>query len=498
MNRRSSGLLLHLTSLPGPFGIGDMGPEAYRFVDFLAAAGQGHWQMLPLTPTLPEHRNSPYHSTSAFAGNPLLISPELLVEDGLLDAADTAPPPEFADNQVDYAAAAAFKTSCLEHAYEAYCERNSDPEFDDFCRRHAPWLDDYVLFEALCDLHEGRPWNQWPQKVRVRDRDTLAGLREKLAGRLQRQKFLQYLFYKQWTALKRYCRQRQVQTIGDMPIYLPYNSADVWSHPELYKLDDDDNPTVVSGVPPDYFSATGQLWGHPIYRWEAHRKTGYRWWVKRLKHQLAMTEMVRIDHFRGLVACWEVAAGETTAVGGRWEAAPGIDFFHSLAKHFACLPLIAEDLGTITPDVREVMRRFQLPGMRVLLFAFGDDFPGSAFLPHRHVRNCILYTGTHDNNTVKGWFQKEAGAEERERLFRYLGREIDADEVAWEMNRLAMMSVADTVILPVQDLLGLGAEARMNHPAGNRGNWRWRLLPGMLSTALAARLLELVQTYERI
>ena len=498
MNRRSSGILFHLTSLPGPFGIGDMGPWAYRFVDFLAESKQSFWQILPLTPLDKDHDYSPYHSSSAFAGNSLLISPERLVEDGLLEKTDLDSAPDSPAGRVDFAAVAAFKEKLLERAYDRFQVRGGDDQFDRFCQRHAGWLDGYVLFEALKSYYDGDRWDRWPLQIRDRDSGALSAVRHELAGRLRELKFRQYLFSRQWFDLRHYCRQKQIQVIGDIPIYLPYDSADVWQYPQWFKLGEDRRPSVVSGVPPDYFSETGQLWGHPVYCWDALQKSDYAWWLKRLGHQLGLFDVVRIDHFRGLVAYWEVPASEKTAINGKWISVPVDDFLNKLMKQYACLPIIAEDLGTITPDVREIMCRYRLPGMRVLLFAFGDDFPDGAFLPHNHVKHCFIYSGTHDNNTVRGWFENEASAEEKRRLYRYLGRRVSATEVSWEIIRLAMMSVANTAIIPVQDLLGMGAEARMNDPSKTRGNWHWRLDRDPTARKMIDRLREMTETYGRV
>lgn len=498
MNRRSSGILFHLTSLPGPFGIGDMGPWAYRFVDFLAESRQTYWQILPLTPTDKNHGHSPYHSPSAFAGNPLLISPERLVKDGLLDETDLSPVPECPPGRVDFAAVGTYKEKLLRRAYDRFRSRGEGDDFNRFCRRHAGWLDGFTLFEALKSHYDGERWDIWPAEMRDRESGALSALRDELGERLQELKFRQYLFFRQWVDLRRYCRQKHIQIIGDLPIYMPYDSADVWMYPELFKLGEDKRPSVVSGVPPDYFSATGQLWGHPVYRWDALKKSNYAWWFQRLGHQLDLFDVVRIDHFRGLVAYWEVPASEKTAINGKWVSVPVDDFFSQLMKQYACLPIIAEDLGTITPDVREIMCRYQLPGMRVMLFAFGDDFPNGAFVPHNHVKHCFIYSGTHDNNTARGWFENEAAAEEKKRLARYLGRQVSATDISWTMIRLAMMSVANTAIIPMQDLLGLGAEARMNDPSKTDGNWYWRLDKDPITEEMIDRLREITETYGRV
>jgi 4-alpha-glucanotransferase len=498
MNVRSSGILLHPTCLPTAYGIGDLGPAAYQFVDFLADAGQTLWQILPLTPTDPTHSSSPYHSTSALAGNPLLISPELLVKEGLLTESDLIDVPDQRGSRIDFEAVVAFKHRLFDIAFDRFQQKTGKKSaFERFCARLDFWLEDYALFTALKDRFGGRPWIEWPLEIRRRSSDDLTAVRRELNGAVQREKFLQYVFFRQWMQLKDYCRRKAVKIIGDIPIYVHYDSVDVWRHPELFKLDETLKPYAVSGVPPDYFSRSGQLWGHPLYRWKALQDSGYYWWVLRMQHNLKLCDIVRIDHFRGLVAYWEVPAEDKTAVNGKWVSAPVDDFLHHLLRKFACLPIIAEDLGTISADVREVMQRYQLPGMRVLLFAFGEDFPHGAFLPHNHVKNCLIYTGTHDNNTVRGWFEVEATSETKANLVDYLGRQIPADELHWEMIRLAMMSVADTAVIPMQDLLGLGVEARMNDPSKMEGNWRWRLAENPVTSELTGRLRDMTRIYGR-
>lgn len=497
MKQRASGILMHLTSLPSLFGIGDMGPCAYRFIDFLSKAKQRYWQILPLNPTEPAHDNSPYYSISAFAGNPLLISPDLLVKKGLLPKAVLTSPPNFPRNRVLFRAVIAYKKRLFSHAYKCFKTRPNNDGYDCFCRQNRDWLDDFVLFKVFKFYFKGGPWRTWTAKIRDREPKALKWAEKNLHESIEKEKFLQYLFAEQWRMLKAYCNRRDIYIIGDIPIYMPYESSDIWGHPELFKLDHNKQPYAVAGVPPDYFSAKGQLWGHPLYRWEVLKKTGYDWWVKRIKHNLALFDFVRIDHFRGFVAYWEVAAAEKTAIKGKWVKAPALDFFEQLGRKFSCLPIIAEDLGTITADVREVIRQFDFPGMKLLLFGFGDDFPSGAFLPHNLVKNCLVYTGTHDNNTVRGWFETEAKPEEKKRLFKYLGRRVTADELPWEMIRLMMMSVANTVIIPIQDIFGLGAEARMNRPASKTGNWQWRLAPELLTSTSAEKLLEITEIYQR-
>jgi 4-alpha-glucanotransferase len=497
MKRRGSGILLHVTSLPSPFGVGDLGPTAYRFIDFLSESGQSYWQILPLSPTMPVHHNSPYASTSAFAGSTLLISPELLVEDGFLDASDLHSVPEFPAHPVNYAAVHAFKRALWERAYARFKATRPDVAYESFCRDEGWWLDAFAPFRAIRNHFSGQAWSDWPEELRDRQPEALLAIQDQLADQVEIEKFLQYLFFKQWDGLKRYCNQKGIQIIGDIPIYVSDDSADVWMNPELFKLDERKKPVVVAGVPPDYFSKTGQRWGNPIYRWDVLRNSDYEWWTRRIAASLRIADFVRVDHFRGFVSHWEVPVTETTAINGRWVDAPAMDFFTHLCRKFPYLPIIAEDLGVITPDVREVMDHFEFPGMKILLFAFGSDMPHNPYIPHNLPRNCVAYTGTHDNNTVRGWFEHEASQTDRQRLFRYLGREVSADEVPWELIRLLMMSAADTVILPLQDVLGLGLDARMNTPGSTECNWAWRFRPDQLTPDVASRLREITETHAR-
>ena len=495
MSIRTSGILLHPTSLPSRFGIGDLGPGAYRFADLLAATGQQYWQMLPVTPTEAAHDHSPYHGVSAFAGDPLWISPDLLVKNGWLKTSDLAEAPDVPTDRVEFTKVRDVKNPMLEKAFARF-ENGWNRDAVAHFARQTRWLSDAALFRVLTRQY-GEPWSEWPQPLRDRRKDALKEAGRRFSAALRREVFFQYLFSDQWQALKRHCNRRGVQLIGDMPIYLPFHSADVWSSPHLYKLAPDRSPAAVSGVPPDYFSRTGQVWGHPVYDWDALLQSGFDWWLRRTAHHLDLFDRVRIDHFRGWVAYWEVPADEKTAVNGKWVPAPGDRLLDALSRRFSCLPLIAEDLGTITADVRETMSRFDLPGMRVLQFAFGGDFPHGSFLPHNYVRNCVAYTGTHDNNTTSGWFGSEAGERERKNLFRYLGREPASGEIHWEMIRLAMGSVADTAVIPLQDLLGLGEGARMNRPAGKGGNWRWRAPQELLPRETADRFAQMTRTYGR-
>lgn len=495
---RVSGILLHISSLPSSYGIGDLGSWAYKFVDFLIEAKQKYWQILPLNPTDTAYDNSPYSSISVFAGNKLFISPELLVKRGFLNKSDLDSMPSFPKERSSYYPATSYKGGLFSCAYRNFVKTRIDKcEYERFCRENSYWLEDYVLFVALKEHFHGKTWDKWPPELRDGQSHALLKARNQLKDRMEKEKFIQFIFFQQWFSLKSYCSQKGLHLLGDVPIYVNYDSADVWANPQIFKLDEEKKATVFSGVPPDYFSRTGQLWGNPVYRWDVLKKGGYRWWIQRVRHNLSLFNLIRIDHFRGFVAFWEIPAGEKTAVNGSWIKAPAEDFFRVLLQGLPHLSIIAEDLGIITPDVQEIMLRFGFPGMRVLLFAFGEDNPGHPYLPHNYPRECVVYTDTHDNNTVRGWLEKEATLEDKKRLFSYLGRQPGPDEVSWELIRLAMMSVAKMVIIPMQDILELGEEARMNRPGTCHGNWRWRLLPGQLTTFLANRLQKITRIYGR-
>jgi 4-alpha-glucanotransferase len=496
---RRSGILLHLTSLPSRFGIGDLGPDAYRFADFLHRSGQRIWQILPLVPTDKLMGNSPYSSTSAFAGNPLLVSPEKLVEEGFLHKSDLSGAPRFSLDRVDYRLAAVYKGKILREAWRRFSAEPGSLQYDfeDFCRKERYWLDEYALFRALKIISGGKTWTQWPEALRDRRMKILGRRVEEIASLIEEEKFGQFLFFRQWRALKAYCNGLGVAIMGDLPYYVHHDSADVWGNPRLFKLDSAGHPVFVSGVPPDYFSRTGQLWGNPVYDWQALKESRYAWWVTRIRHNLDLFDLIRIDHCRGLISYWEVPAKNRTAARGQWVPVPADDFFRTLLRKVQRNSLVAEDLGFITPEVRAVLDRFELPGMRVLLFAF-DSLEGSDHhAPHNYLKRDYAYTGTHDNNTVRGWFEKDAGKGEKERLLAYLGHKVGAQGVSQAMIRLALMSVADTAIIPMQDLLGLGSEARMNLPAGKGSYWRWRLLPGQIDRRLEQWLLEMTGTYGR-
>ena len=503
---RSSGILLHPTSLPGRYGIGDLGRAAYDFVDFLAAAGQSLWQVLPLGPT--GYGDSPYQCFSAFAGNTLLISPDLLLQDGLLTEADLADAPAFADEtRVDYGGVYEFKTALLGKAYERFrrtTEHSLRGGLEAFTQKERAWLEDYALYRALKDARDGVAWNKWEPALVRREAQALAAARQQLGEQIEAQKFYQYLFFRQWSALRRYCHEHRVQVVGDIPIFVAHDSADVWVNPFEFKLDDMGNPRVVAGVPPDYFSATGQLWGNPIYDWEKMRRENFRWWIERVRGTLNTVDILRIDHFRGFAACWEIPGGDQTAERGRWVPAPGRDLFQAIRQALGDLPIIAEDLGVITPDVEELRDGFGFPGMRILQFAFGGD-PKNIDLPHNYIRNVVVYTGTHDNDTTVGWFHSAAGAGstrdaaqiERERGFCKKYLDADGREIHWDFIRAVLASVANTAIIPLQDVLGLGTEARMNLPASTSGNWAWRYRADALTDDLRRRLRELTETYGR-
>ncbi|MBI5055617.1 MAG: 4-alpha-glucanotransferase [Nitrospirae bacterium] len=498
MEKRGSGILLHITSLPSSYGIGDFGSEAYLFADFLAETHQSYWQILPLTLTSTAYGNSPYSSFSAFAGNVLLISPERMLKDGFLSEADIQSPPEFPRDMVDFAAVTKYKEKLFRTAFKKTKDKLADHnDFQKFCGENTHWLDNYCLFISIKNHLKGIDWGRWPEELRDRKESALKEWTGKLHDNIQQEKFLQYVFFTQWNALKNYCDSINIKIFGDIPIYVNYDSADVWANPEIFSLDKEKKPVYVAGVPPDYFSSTGQLWGHPVYKWDVIKKTKYSWWLQRVEHNLKLYHIFRLDHFRGFVGYWEVPASEKTAINGKWVSAPADDFFSTLFKHFPQISIVAEDLGIITPDVREIMKKFGFPGMKVLLFAFGEELPANPYAPHHHVKNCVVYTGTHDNNTVKGWFKKELDVEGKKRVSDYIGHEATDKAIHWDIIRLAMMSVADMVIIPMQDILGLGEKDRMNLPASPEGNWEWRLAQEQITPPLAKKFLEITKIYGR-
>jgi len=499
LESRGSGLLLHVTSLPGPHGNGDLGPSAHRFVDFLGDAGQSYWQMLPVVPTTHEH--SPYAATSAFAGSPLLLSLERLATRGLLDPARLAPTRSLGARRARLEVAYRYRERRLREAFAAFEARGERQRgFADFCERSDAWLADYALFSALRAAHGGRPWTGWHKPLRDRRPSALAEARRELAGEVRYRQFLQFEFDRQWSELRARCRERGVWLMGDVPIFVAHDSADVWAHPELFQLDQRGRPRVVAGCPPDYFSRDGQLWGNPLYDWRALRDRDYDWWAARLRSTLTRFDAARLDHFIGFVNYWEVPGRARSARHGRWVEGPGLHFFQRIFRQLGRIPLLAEDLGAVTPKVEALRDQLGLPGMKVLQFAFEGGAGGEAGRPHHFRPNCVVYTGTHDNDTAVGWFRHLAASPrtrpQRDRLLCYLAS--DGAEIHWDLIRLAWMSVARTAIVPVQDLLGLGSAARMNVPGSHGGNWCYRVGAGDLTPELAARLHQLTATFGRL
>ena len=498
--QRSCGVLLHPTSFSGPHGIGELGAEAYRFLDFMGRSGQRIWQIMPLGPT--GFGDSPYQCFSAFAGNPLLISLDRLKREGFLDESDLADIPPFPPQKVDFGWVITWKAKILARAFQLWKERGSKEErvaFEKFRQENKGWLLDFALFMALKDAHGGSPWNHWPHELAIRDEKALDRAKEDHSDAVLRQSFYQFKFFQQWSALRWRAGELGIKIVGDIPIFIAYDSADAWSHRDLFHLDEDGNPTIVAGVPPDYFSVTGQRWGNPHYRWDVMAKNGYAWWVERFRQAFATVDIIRIDHFRGFEASWEVPASEETAVKGEWVKGPGIDLFNAVQDKLGTLPIIAEDLGLITPEVHALRKEAGFPGMRVLQFGFGSD-EEDPFLPHNYVPETVVYTGTHDNDTSIGWY---AAAPEKERAaFREYSGKISEDgsgeKVHEEMIRLATESVADTVVIPLQDWLGLGTEARMNMPGRADGNWGWRYDESVLSDELSNRMREIASRTGRI
>jgi 4-alpha-glucanotransferase len=484
--RRSAGILLHPTSLPGAFGIGDLGPEADRFLDWAAAAGQSLWQVLPVGPT--GGGASPYTTSSAFAGNPLLLSPERLVQEGLLPEAALSDRPEFREDRVDFAAARPWKERLLRASWEHF-RRHGEPvarrELEAFeqAPEQAAWLPNWSLFAAIKESRGGRSWLDWEAELVLRDPEALARVREELAEEAAYHVYLQFLFFRQWGRLRREARARGISIVGDVPIYVALDSADVWTHQDLFVLDGAGRPTAVAGVPPDYFSETGQLWGNPLYRWDRMEEDGFAWWVARLRANLKTCDLLRLDHFRAFAAYWAVPAYERTARNGRWVPGPGRRLFDAARRELGDLPILAEDLGMITEDVRELLADLGIPGMKVLQFAFYEE--DGEYLPHRYPRHCVVYTGTHDNATARGWFDG-LKPEERQRVADYLG--CDGPGIEWALIRAAYTSVADRAIVPMQDVLGLGNEARMNDPAEPGDHWSWRAPRRAFGVATMARL----------
>jgi 4-alpha-glucanotransferase len=503
---RSSGILLHPTCLPGPFGVGDLGLEAYAFVDFLKAAGQKLWQVLPLNPT--GYGDSPFQCFSARAGNHLLISLEKLKEQGILEDADLASPPRFSEDNVDFGSVIRWKTPILRKAAARFLSDATGDDrrgFDNFCASNAAWLPDFALFMACKEEQGGVAWNAWPADIARREPTALESAKTRLKDAVLAVQYWQFEFFRQWQALRAYAGKAGIRVVGDIPIYVALDSSDVWTNREYFYLSDDGQPLKIAGVPPDYFSATGQCWGNPIYQWDRLKQTGYRWWIERFRGALTLYDAVRIDHFRGFEAYWEIPGTETTAVNGQWVKGPGGELFAALEREFGDLPIIAENLGVITAEVEAIRERFRFPGMAILQFAFGKDPQGPSFRPHNYSRELAAYTGTHDNDTTVGWWNSSGASDStrtsedvaKERAFARAYLNFTDEPVQWVLTRGVLASVADLAIIPLQDVLGLGTEARMNLPGTSKGNWRWRFQRGALTSDHAKRLQDMVLMYDR-
>ena len=503
---RASGLLLHPTSLPGSSGIGDFGTEAFAFVDFLKEAGQKLWQVLPLNPT--GYGDSPFQCFSAYAGNHLLISLEKLQERGILDASDFRDRPDFPQEAVDFGRVIRWKTDLLTKAAARFQRSASGEErrsFDAFCAKNSSWLPDFALFMACKHDQGGVAWNKWATEIAQRTQSAVTEQRDRLRESILTVQYWQFEFFRQWSEVQAYAHAAGIRIVGDLPIYVALDSADVWTNREYFQLSEDGQPLKIAGVPPDYFSATGQCWGNPIYRWDRLQQTGYRWWIERFRAAFELYDAVRIDHFRGFEAYWEIPGEETTAINGTWVKGPGADFFGALEREFGDLPIIAENLGVITPEVEAIRHRFHFLGMAILQFAFGKDPQGPSFRPHNYERELAAYTGTHDNDTTVGWWNSSGASDStrtsedvaKERAFARSYLNLQDDPIQWVMIRTILSSIADLAIIPLQDVFGLGNEARMNMPGTAKGNWRWRFRPGALTAELARRLREMVGLYDR-
>lgn len=492
---RSSGILLHPTCLPGPYGIGDIGSTAHHWIDFLSSSGCGLWQILPLGPT--GYGDSPYQCFSSFAGNPYLISPDALLKDDLLHPDDLFDRPSFPNDHVDFGSVIPWKLGVLDRSFIRYQQLHSarlKTEMEEFRAKQSTWLDDFSLFMALKEIHGGKPWHTWEAPLRTRQPEALSAVRKQYDIAIERQIYRQFIFFRQWSQLLAHAHEEHIQIIGDIPIFVAHDSADVWSNPKLFHLDGSGKPTFVAGVPPDYFAPTGQLWGNPLYRWDVHARDGYAWWVERIKATLELVDVIRIDHFRGFAGYWEVPGQAKTAEFGRWVPGPGKEFFQNIQRTLGDLPFIAEDLGVITPDVEDMRDSFNLPGMRILQFGF-DSTPQDPFLPHNYPVNCVVYTGTHDNDTALGWYNRVT---EKDRAFyrSYMNR--DGNDFSWDLIRGVWSSVAIFGLAPLQDFLNLGNEARMNYPGNPSGNWTWRMPKDALSLELEAKIKNLNYLYSRM
>jgi 4-alpha-glucanotransferase len=495
---RSAGILMHITSLPGPSFIGDIGPAAMQFAGFLSSAGQSLWQMLPIQPVYTDHGYSPYSCLSAMAGNPLLISPELLSVDHLIDEKDVKHEKGDRD-EVNFENATIYKQSILDIAWKNWkeqCSLEDKAEFEQFCNTEKYWLEDYAFFVTIKNQQKNKPWYEWPDGLRQRDAETLKLFSKENASEIEKIKWVQMIFSKQWKQLKSHCRTLKIKLLGDVPIYVAHDSADVWSHPEIFTINKNGAMEEVAGVPPDLFNDDGQLWGLPLFNWSALKKQNYSWWVARFKKNLEYFDMLRLDHFRAFSSYWSVSATSSTAKDGIWKPGPGLDLFNRLKAELGNCPFVAEDLGEIDEAVYILRDQLQLPGMNVLQFAFGDEFPDTPYLPHRHIPNSVVYTGTHDNNTTVGWF-KDLKEKEMENFIAYTGLQITTETICDYLCRMAYSSVSETVILPMQDILSLDETARMNMPASSNDNWKWRLNKALLTNDVAIKLAGWCYAYQR-
>ena len=496
INYRTAGILLHITSLPGKFGIGDLGSDAYKFVDFLESAGQKLWQILPIGPT--GYGESPYSCFSAFAGNHLFISPELLVEEGLLDQEEILNLPNFNPSKVEFGKVQEYKLILLRKSFKNFnnSENNLKTNFENFCYENQEWLDDFALFMSAKNAHNGNEWSKWDEGLAQREEESLKEWSDKLRDEIQYHKFVQFLFTNQWNNLKKYANEKDVKIIGDVPIFIAYDSSDLWANKKYYKVDKNGKTTSVAGVPPDYFSPTGQLWGNPLFRWDVMEKDNFSWWVKRIRHQLKYVDIIRIDHFRGFDAYWEIPGNAHTAKKGKWVKGPGEKLFNALKNQLGELPIIAEDLGVITKSVNKLRNKFNFPGMNILQFAFGDEME-RRFLPHNYKHNSVVYTGTHDNDTTRGYFEKEKN--KNNNIYKHAQEYLNyyGDDLTQELIRTAYASSADMVIIPMQDILNVGTEARMNFPGTLGDNWGWRFTWEQIDKNLASKYKRLAELYER-
>jgi len=496
--KRSSAVLLHITSLPSPYGIGDLGEGAYRFVDFLQKSGHSYWQILPLNPTAGFFGHSPYSSFSAFAGNPLLISPDLLVEEKLLDKESLQTPMTFDDEQVEFDKVSTYKYRLIDKAYQNFL-KNEKPHvkaFEKFQEENQHWLEDYALYQVLKEKFISS-WTDWPEKIRNRDPEMLTACKKQMDEQIKRENFIQFLFFKQWQQLEDYAHQKGIGLFGDIPFYINHDSADCWAHSEYFKLDEEKKPIMVSGVPPDYFSESGQLWGTPVFDWEELRRNNFDWWLDRLKQNFKLFDIVRLDHFRAFAAYWEVPVEEKTAINGQWADCPGMEFFKVVQKEFPDMPFVAEDLGHLDQPVYDLLEAFDFPGMKVLQFAFGDGIEDNPYIMHNHTQHSLVFTGTHDNNTTVGWYNSMR-PEEKENFAKYLGITPSRENIHHVLHRLALMSVCEMAIVPVQDLIGLDEKAIMNRPGTSQGNWIWRLKADQMPWNRVEELREMNIRYNRL